>query len=112
VSNLIASVDNLYAPRIGWQPFADGAWDAFDFDRGDWDDGLGYENVCDRNRPLCRTMSGIGYLTYSAEYYPKGGLTIRTSSRGNAAFRGTPLTSSTDAAETAPSLGRRGAVRQ
>jgi hypothetical protein len=69
VPDLNASGDNLYAPRICWQPFVDWAWDAFDFDEGDWDDGFGYENVCDKTRPLCRTMSGIWCLAYSAENY-------------------------------------------
>ena len=69
VPDLNASGDNLYGPRICWQPFIDWAWDAFDFDQGDWDDGFGYEAVCDNRRPLSRTMSGIWCLTYSAENY-------------------------------------------
>jgi hypothetical protein len=69
VPNLDASGDNLYAPRICWQPFVDWAWDAFDFDQGDWDDGFGYEAVCDNTRALCRTLEGIWCLTYSAEDY-------------------------------------------
>ena len=32
VPDLNASGDNLYGPRICWQPFIDWAWDAFDFD--------------------------------------------------------------------------------
>jgi len=69
VPNLDATGDTLYAPRICWQPFIDWAWEAFDFDEGDWDDGFGYENVCDNTGPLCRTMSGIWCLTYSADNY-------------------------------------------
>ena len=69
VPDLNASGDNLYGPRICWQPFIDWAWDAFDFDQGDWDDGFGYENVCNNRAPLSRTMSGIWCLTYSAEDY-------------------------------------------
>jgi hypothetical protein len=69
VPNLDASGDNLYGPRICSQPFVDWAWDVFDFDRGDWDDGFGYESVCDNRRPLSRTLSGIWCLTYSAEDY-------------------------------------------
>jgi len=40
VPNLDATGDTLYGPRICNQPFIDWAWSAFDFDRGDWDDGL------------------------------------------------------------------------
>ncbi len=69
VPDLNASGDNLYGPRICWQPFIDWAWDAFDFDHDDWDDGFGYEAVCDNTRPLSRTMSGIWCLTYSADNY-------------------------------------------
>ena len=32
VPDLNASGDNLYGPRICWQPFIDWAWDALDFD--------------------------------------------------------------------------------
>lgn len=71
VPNLDASGDNLYAPRICWQPFIDWAWNAFDFDQGDWDDGFGYDAVCDRTQPLCRAMSGIWCLTYSSPHFPR-----------------------------------------
>ena len=70
VPNLDASGDNLYAPRICWQPFVDWAWEAFDFDKDDWDDGFGYDQVCDNTRPLCRTLSGIWCLTYSSPNFP------------------------------------------
>jgi len=69
VPNLDATGDTLYGPRICDQPFIDWAWNAFDFDQGDWDDGFGYESVCDNRRPLSRTMSGIWCLTYSAQNY-------------------------------------------
>lgn len=69
VPDLDASGDNLYGPRVCWQAFIDWAWNAFDFDSGDWDEGFGYEAVCDRTRALCRTLGGIWCLTYSAEDY-------------------------------------------
>lgn len=69
VPNLDATGDNLYGPRICSQPFIDWAWNAFDFDKDDWDDGFGYEEVCNNRRPLSRTMSGVWCLTYSAENY-------------------------------------------
>lgn len=71
VPDLNASGDNLYGPRICWQPFIDWAWNAFDFDEGDWDDGFGYDSVCDNTKPLSRTMSGIWCLTYSSPNFPR-----------------------------------------
>lgn len=69
VPDLAASGDKLYGPRACSQPFIDWAWDAFDFDKDDWDDGFGWDSVCDNRQPLSRTMSGIWCLTYSAEDY-------------------------------------------
>lgn len=69
VPNLGTSGDSLYGPKICKQSFIDWAWDAFDFDSGDWDDGFGYDNVCDNTKPLSRSMSGIWCLTYSS---PRG----------------------------------------
>jgi hypothetical protein len=70
VPNLDASGDNLYGPRICWQAFIDWAWDAFDFDEGDWDEGFGYDDVCNNTKPLSRAMSGIHCLTYSSPRFP------------------------------------------
>ncbi|MGQ0617033.1 MAG: hypothetical protein ACT4PW_08570 [Acidimicrobiia bacterium] len=70
VPNLVTSGDSLYGPRICWQPFVDWAWDAFDFDKDDWDDGFGYDNVCDNTQPLSRAMSGVWCLTYSSPRFP------------------------------------------
>jgi hypothetical protein len=71
VPDLNASGDNLYGPRICSQSFINWAWDAFDFDKDDWDDGFGYEVVCDKTRALGRTMSGIWCLTYSSPQFPR-----------------------------------------
>jgi hypothetical protein len=38
-----------YGTRISWQPFIDWAWDAFDFDKVDWDEGFGYDDVWKNN---------------------------------------------------------------
>lgn len=70
VPNLDTSGDNLYGPRICWQAFIDWAWDAFDFDKGDWDEGFGWDDVCNRTQPLSRTLSGIYCLTYSSPRFP------------------------------------------
>ncbi len=64
-----ASGDTLYGPLVCWQEFVDWAWDAFDFDHDDWDDGFGFDQVCDNNFPLNRTLSGIYCLSYSADDY-------------------------------------------
>jgi hypothetical protein len=69
VPNLTASGDGLYAARICNQPFIDWAWDIFDFDRDDWDEGFGWEAPCDISQPLARTFAAIWCLTYSAEDY-------------------------------------------
>jgi hypothetical protein len=70
VANLDSSGDNLYGPRICWQAFIDWAWEAFDFDKGDWDDGFGYDDVCNNTQPLSRALSGIWCLTYSSPHFP------------------------------------------
>src|SRR5262249_23462517 len=70
VPNPDASGDNLYGPGICWQAFIDWAWDAFDFDHDDWDEGFGYDDVCNNTQPLCRALSGIWCLTYSSPRFP------------------------------------------
>lgn len=71
VPDLNASGDNLYGPRVCWQQFIDWAWEAFDFDRDDWDEGFGYEAVCDNTQPLCRALAGVFCLTYSSPNFPR-----------------------------------------
>lgn len=41
-------------------------WDAYDFDKGDWDDGFGWEAACDRRRPLARTFQAIQLVNYAS----------------------------------------------
>jgi hypothetical protein len=69
VPNLDDSGDSLYGPRICDQSFIDWAWDAHDFDEGDWDDGFGFDSVCDMNLPLGRALAGVWCLNYSADDY-------------------------------------------
>lgn len=64
--NLDASGDRLYGPRSCWQAFIDWAWDAYDFDKGDWDDGFGWHDACNIQRPLARTFNAIWCLEYSS----------------------------------------------
>ena len=63
------SGDNLYGPRICWQAFIDWAWVAHGFRKKYWDDGFGYYDVCNNNKPLARTLSAIWLLNYSADDY-------------------------------------------
>jgi hypothetical protein len=69
IPNKDTSGDNLYAPRICWQPFIDWAWKAHGFKKKYWESGWGYYDVCNNNLPLCRTLNGIWLLNYSAEDY-------------------------------------------
>lgn len=48
------------------QEWIDFYWDAYDFDKGDWDDGFGWEAACDLRRPLARTFQGIELVNYSS----------------------------------------------
>jgi hypothetical protein len=69
VPDLAASGDQLYGPRICDQAFIDWAWDAHDFDKGDWDEGFGWDAACDITQPLARTFNAIWCLNYSALDY-------------------------------------------
>lgn len=74
--NNTTSGDSLYGPRICDQAFIDWAWDAHDFDKGDWDDGFGFDAPCDINLPLARTFNAIWVLNYSAVDYWNDGYTF------------------------------------
>ncbi len=63
------SGDDLYGARTCWQEFVDWAWQAYGFQNSFWDDGFGYEDPCNRNLPLNRTMNALWVLCYSADDY-------------------------------------------
>ena len=63
------SGDNLYGPRSCWQAFVDWAWVAHGFRKNYWDDGFGYYDPCNTDKPLARTFNGMWLLNYSAEDY-------------------------------------------
>jgi hypothetical protein len=48
------------------QAWTDFYWDAYDFDKGDWDNGFGWEADCDLRRPLARTFQAIELVNYAA----------------------------------------------
>jgi hypothetical protein len=63
------SGDDLYGARTCWQEFVDWAWQAYGFQNSYWDDGFGYEDPCNRDLPLNRTMNALWVLCYSADDY-------------------------------------------
>jgi hypothetical protein len=52
------------------QPWIDFYWDAYDFDKGDWDQGFGWEDACNRRLPLARTFQAIQILNYASPNEP------------------------------------------
>lgn len=52
------------------QEWIDFFWDAYDFDKGDWDDGFGWEAACDLRRPLARTFQAIQLVNYASPNEP------------------------------------------
>jgi hypothetical protein len=65
----LTSGDDLYGARTCWQEFVNWAWQAYGFQNNYWDDGFGYEDPCNRDLPLNRTMNALWVLCYSAEDY-------------------------------------------
>ena len=63
------SGDDLYTARTCWQEFVNWTWAAYGFQNSFWDDGFGYEDPCNRNLPLNRTMNALWVLCYSADDY-------------------------------------------
>ena len=66
VPDLNTSGDVIYGPATCNQPFIHWAWNVFDFDKEDWDDGFGWDAACNITQPLARTFNGIWCLAYSA----------------------------------------------
>jgi len=58
--------DSLYSPRICNQSHINKFWQDFDFDKDDWDDGFGYYDVCNIDKPLNRAFSSLWLLLFSA----------------------------------------------
>ena len=65
----VTSGDNLYGARTCWQEFVDWAWQAYGYQNNYRDDGFGYEDPCNRDLPLNRTMNALWVLCYSADDY-------------------------------------------
>jgi hypothetical protein len=47
-------------------------WDDFDFDKGDWDDGFGWDEACNINQPLARTFNALNLLDFFGTSMPAG----------------------------------------
>jgi hypothetical protein len=73
VPDLNVSGDALYGPRICNQPFIDFAWEVHGFNGDYWQDGWGYDDVCNIRKPLARCLNAMWLLTYSAEDYMNDG---------------------------------------
>lgn len=65
------SGDNFYISAACTQANIHQFWNHFDFDKGDWDDGFGYDAACNVNQPLARTFNALYLLAYSAEDYAR-----------------------------------------
>jgi hypothetical protein len=59
--------------EAGWkcqQSLIDDWWERFDFDKGDWDDGFGYDDPCNYDKPLARTFNALYALGYARTNAP------------------------------------------
>ena len=65
------SGDNFYGAWTCSQVYIDQFWYHFDFDKGDWDDGFGYDDPCNLSLPLAKTFNALYLLAYSAEDYAR-----------------------------------------
>lgn len=66
-----SSGDNFYGDFICQQQYIDYFWDVYGFNGNKmyWDDGFGWHDVCNTNKPLARTFNACYLLTYSASDY-------------------------------------------
>lgn len=52
------------------QVYTDFFWKSYDFDRQDWDEGFGYDDPCNVDLPLARTMNSLFVLNYAPDDPP------------------------------------------
>ncbi|HEY3115206.1 MAG TPA: hypothetical protein VGK54_00535 [Chloroflexota bacterium] len=66
-----ASGDNFYGQFICSQAYIDYFWSTYGFsgNKDYWDDGFGWEDPCNVDKPLARTFNSLYMLTYSANDY-------------------------------------------
>ena len=65
VPNKDISGDNWYGPQICNQELVDWFWDSYNFNYDYWQDGWGWDDCCNTDKPLARTFSGLMALNYS-----------------------------------------------
>ncbi len=51
------------------QQFIDEAWSGYDFDKGYWDDGFGYEEPCNIRLPLARTLNPMYFMKTTTPFW-------------------------------------------
>ncbi|MEO6844852.1 MAG: hypothetical protein ABI184_06740 [Ginsengibacter sp.] len=61
------SGDSLYGTRICDQAFIDWVWYSYNFDYDYWQDGWGYDDCCNIDKPLARTFNALWALNYSSD---------------------------------------------
>ncbi len=66
-----ASGDNFYGQFICRQDMIDFFWNGYGFsgNKDYWDDGFGWHDCCNTDKPLARTFNALYLLNYSAEDY-------------------------------------------
>ncbi|MDQ3802389.1 MAG: hypothetical protein M3416_00815 [Acidobacteriota bacterium] len=47
-------------------------WNDFDFDKGDWDEGFGWDDACNTDQPLARTFNALNLLDFFGTSMPAG----------------------------------------
>jgi hypothetical protein len=62
----VAEGDTVYSPNVCNRELIDKFLTDFGFDRGDWNDGFGYEDMCNIDLPLNRTFSALWALLFSS----------------------------------------------
>lgn len=70
VGNNTVSGDVALSPHGCRQDMIDYFWSKYDFDKGDWDDGFGYHDACNINKPFARTINALVALHYSSPNPP------------------------------------------
>lgn len=65
-----ASGDNNFIGQCGGS--IGQLWNDFDFDKGDWDQGFGYFDACNVNKPLARTFNALNLLDLFGTSMPPG----------------------------------------
>lgn len=67
----VSQFDDFYGALWGCQQWRiNDMLSRFDMDKGDWDEGFGYENQCNDNLPLKRTFNALQVMAYATTNAP------------------------------------------